>query len=291
MFIFGHYDLQLNLHLRIQQCCHLQDTVIQNQEFHLSISWFFWLQSNVSVDEKRATFPTAYAISGLVFVDRWSRLPTADWYNSWSTNLSPSFALTIFVFPQVFLLVLNYRFRVSLKIFNICWLSYPDISIVQVVNLNTNKILKLTHVSNVKRLSYCIDELLDVFRCFSIQDDVVVINSNDKDLSSWVQYIYRCKDRSWIVWSLFSSGVCLKLHSSILITASNHKCFLQLTNQMFFPFDSNCSGCFMYISSFSSPFKNEIATSSWLSWSLCLAANATKVRTDSNLTTGQNVSS
>ena len=49
MLIFSLHDLQPNLYLRIQPCCHLQDTVIQNQKFHLSVSWFFRLQSNVSV--------------------------------------------------------------------------------------------------------------------------------------------------------------------------------------------------------------------------------------------------
>ena len=37
--------------------------------------------------------------------------------------------------------------------------------------------------------------------------------------------VYRCKDHSWIVWNPFSSGVCLRLHSNILMTASNHKSF------------------------------------------------------------------
>ena len=52
---------------------------------------------------------------------------------------------------------------------------------VQVVNLNTSKMMKLTLV---KLLSYCIDELLDAVRSFSNQDDVVGINSNDEDFSS-----------------------------------------------------------------------------------------------------------
>ena len=52
---------------------------------------------------------------------------------------------------------------------------------VEVVNLNTNKMMKLTHVSNGKLLSYCIGERLDAFRCFFSQDDVIDITSNDKD--------------------------------------------------------------------------------------------------------------
>ena len=60
--------------------------------------------------------------------------------------------------------------------------------------------------------------------------------------------VYRCKDHSWIVWNPFSSGVCLKLHSSILMTASNHKCFSSTYKpNALFPFTSNCLGCFVYI--------------------------------------------
>ena len=57
------------------------------------------------------------------------------------------------------------------------------------VNFQSWKMMKLTHVSDIKLLSFCIDELLDAFRCFSSQDDVVNINSNYKDFSSWVQYV------------------------------------------------------------------------------------------------------
>ena len=71
-FLAGHHDLQPNLHLRIQQCCHLQDS---NPKSGVPIKYLMFLFTAiqcvcVGFDEKRATFPTAFAISSLVFVDR-----------------------------------------------------------------------------------------------------------------------------------------------------------------------------------------------------------------------------
>ena len=41
---------------------------------------FHWFGKN------RATLPTAYAISGCVQVDRYSKIPTADWYSASSAS-------------------------------------------------------------------------------------------------------------------------------------------------------------------------------------------------------------
>ena len=39
--------------------------------------------SLVGLAQNFATLPTAYAMSGRVLVERYSRLPTADWYKVW----------------------------------------------------------------------------------------------------------------------------------------------------------------------------------------------------------------
>ena len=128
-FLAGHHDLQPNLHLRIQQCCHLQDAVIQNQEFQLSISWFFSLQSNVSVlvlmrNEQHFQQHLQYLVLSLL-IDKADFTQLIDITLHLPSYPHPLLWLILFQSPQVFPQLLNYPFHMQVVI---CWLSYAELN-------------------------------------------------------------------------------------------------------------------------------------------------------------------